>query len=209
MPRRTSLTAARAKRELEQMTAAVKESTIEFKKLDPDTRKKITYKVILRMFDGEDIADIAASIGVKNPALLLSAVIEDHPSDLRFIRAGEALLRRMNLEKLLLKGAVTGDFKEKLDFQKQQSLMKAAEWDLERMSRDVFEPPQKKSAVAPTIVMQFTSLRGNEAPQTIEAVDKDAPPALPITTRFHRLLGPDSAEDETPMPFAVVDDESK
>jgi hypothetical protein len=188
------------------MTVTVKESTIEFKKLDPELRKQITYKTVLRMYDGEDIADVAASIGVKNPALLLAAVIEDFPQELRFIRAGEALLRRMNLEKLLLKGAVTGDFKEKLDFQKQQSLMKAAEWDLERMSRDVFEPPQKKSAAAPTIVMQFTSLRGNEAPQTIEAVDKDAPPALPITTRFHRLLGPESAEDQTPMPFAVVDE---
>jgi len=53
MPRRTSLTSARAKRELAQMTVSVKESTIEFKKLDPELRKQITHKNILRMYDGE------------------------------------------------------------------------------------------------------------------------------------------------------------
>lgn len=193
------------------MTVDVKESTIEFKKLDPEVRKKLTHKVILRMYDGDELEDICKEIGLRNPALLMAAIIQDWPDNWRFIRAGIAMYRRMTVEKKMLEDCVSGNFKEKLDVDKQKTMLKATEWELERMSREVFEPPQKKSAAAPTIIMQFASLRGDTKNPPIpidipcETVD---PVEVPAISRFERLLAPPK-DEETAFSFEVIEEKDE
>ena len=155
MPRITkdkSLAAQRAARALTVAEDKVPQAMVVFNSLSDVQQRAYCVTALMRYHKGETLEALSQECGLPKAALL-SAVVKFAPEEWKYVQTGRALKERMDAEQCL-KTCEPGNVR------REEVRLKAAQWELERMAKDVYDTAGRASGMA-HIHLHITPLRDN------------------------------------------------
>jgi hypothetical protein len=125
-------------------------------------KEAVAKQSLLRYYNGEGLETIAASLGFKSSAPLISAIIKHCPTEWKHVRTGMVLAAKERIDSRLSEEGL-----EIAEVRRCEASQKAIMWELERVNDSMYNPGKGASGPATTIVLNIADIHGRGTKESI------------------------------------------